>query len=420
MTGLVDCGEGGNVFGVQFIKISLDGKELLHRKFDNFSYDQNHECPYVYDYHKSNPRGTGYVYNLFKWPFETLPISAEFGSWAGVIGEQSPGLHHLEILCEDFGGNKVVANGEVYLEPQKKLAKPFTGNISCKKVEFNTFSVVAIGEISQNLGKADFDGVSCRDGNGVEHVLPAKISGRNVQVAFPIAEIWKDGAMSGPNAGERCPSQVLPKLAFVPSAGGELKENSVGVTAVFPKGSLHFPILGQILPVHGIQGTKKLPAKSAGYAIQPSNFVTGKALKLEIPFASHSKPQRLGIYAGVSPNFSYQGGEVHDSKLVLECRALKKGAFVIMEDNIPPVLQFKGSRTIKHLGPVWVFSVSDLGEGISDEKFLPVVDGKTADWDFDPDHDELYIVKPVGKSGHSVTISAFDQAGNKAVFTRKL
>ena len=75
--GLVDNGEGGNKFGIEHISIAINGKLLLRRSFNQYAYDENSQASWIYDYPRTSLPGAGYVYTMFRWPFETLRFSGD-------------------------------------------------------------------------------------------------------------------------------------------------------------------------------------------------------------------------------------------------------------------------------------------------------------------------------------------------------
>jgi hypothetical protein len=71
-TGISDSNGVGNKFGIEKVSFIVNGKILIERLFHKYSYSEDRQAPWVFDYFKTSIRSTGYVYNLFKWPFETL------------------------------------------------------------------------------------------------------------------------------------------------------------------------------------------------------------------------------------------------------------------------------------------------------------------------------------------------------------
>ncbi|MEW6713277.1 MAG: M23 family metallopeptidase, partial [Candidatus Riflebacteria bacterium] len=112
--GISDNNGVGNVYGVESISMALDAKTIFARNFNRYSYDQNSQCSYVYDYIRSNQKGTGYVVNLFKLQGENLPFSAEYPVGAGIINIlDKTAAHQLEINVSDFGGNRIMLRAAV-------------------------------------------------------------------------------------------------------------------------------------------------------------------------------------------------------------------------------------------------------------------------------------------------------------------
>ncbi|MDD2999757.1 MAG: M23 family metallopeptidase, partial [Candidatus Riflebacteria bacterium] len=113
--GISDTNGAGNRFGVEKVTLSVNDRQILQRIFHKYTYDENRQCPWVYDYFKSNQKNTGYVYNLFKWPFDTLHLSSENANWSGFLPDSDfkAGKFDFIVAAADFGNNAIKASGSL-------------------------------------------------------------------------------------------------------------------------------------------------------------------------------------------------------------------------------------------------------------------------------------------------------------------
>jgi hypothetical protein len=397
--GLIDHGEGGNRFGVEFVTVLLDGKKIYEWAFQQYSYDDNIYCPYVYDYPRTNRPGTGYVYTLFRKPFGKIPFAGDWPDWAGCLGDQAPGNHRLEITAVDFGGNKVTAAGPVVIAARTFGTKTLAVKLEPKSIVFTEFAVIADcqAEVAQTG-----DAIWCVNGQGQKIAVPALITGKQVQLAFPISREWADGA--------RCQGiEILPALTYVDKKGGEIS-TAGGPAAIFGPDALNLPILGFWKKRPDLKGTAVLPARSAGWELHPRDLVTHKPMKILMPFSGATREKRLGIYTGGGGKPSHVGGNAESLFVQMTSRWL--GPVIVLEDTAAPVVSAAGTRTIKRLGLCRVFRVEDTGEGINYDACTALIDGNSGDIDSDPDRRELYVPVSGHAPGVKVSVRVFDHAGN--------
>ncbi len=405
--GFIDHGEGGSRFGVDLIRLEVDGKTLFERRFQTFSYDHNPQCPYVYDHHRSERPGTGFVYTLFRWPHDTTPFAGGYPPWAGVL-DLPPGTHQIRILAADFAGNEVTIEGAVIGERGLARANPYRGSLALRKVSYHPMAVIA--ECTRPAGlPAGTDAVAVTDDVGQEHLLPAIATEETLTVAFPIAKWWEGGGRAGG-------VPVLPPHRFLDGRGGEV-EGPEGFVVRFPPGSLNLPILARVEVVRPAQppAGKKGPVLqevSPVWRFSPDQIVTGAPAQINLPFPAGVPLRQLAVYRWRhGRSYGCLGGSPRDRFLAVESRVFHP--FLVVRDPVPPRVKFKGTRTVSGLGPCLVFAVDDEGEGIDWYAARATLGDRPAEVDSDPDKDELYIVlgaKPAGKV--RVSLQVFDHAGN--------
>lgn len=415
--GIADLGPGGNRFGVESIELKVDGKTSFKRVFSEFSYDEMKQCPYVYDYEMSNMKGTGYVYNLFRWPFETLKFSPGFGPWAGTLGKQGPGEHALSIEARDFSGNTIVAEGSFRQEVSPSSKSLQVGDLRLRRIIPTAFSVVAEFETGT---RKDLPGVTagladCLAGNGQECKLPACRTPNSYQLAIPISPGSQSGyRLNGTSFGEG--------LKYLDEKGGEVLAEK-GVRVTFPKGALNLPALVSFNSVSTSEGkvvptrTGSLIGKAPVWEMFPPNLLTDKSFEVEVPLPSSPDPRRLGFYEVNSTGYDFCGGEVKGGKISLASRT--GGRFTILEDLSPPECGFEGKRSVKRMGKCLVYRVSDSGEGVAYGEVTATLDGKPVPADSDPDKGEVYVSFPPGKARRVVEIRVPDGAGNVREISEK-
>ncbi|EKD82989.1 MAG: hypothetical protein ACD_39C00957G0002, partial [uncultured bacterium] len=226
---------------------------------------------------------------------------------------------------------------------------------------------------------------------------------------------WQNGAWIGE-------SRILPESVLVTPDGATLAMEP-GAQAVFERNSLHFPMFCSLLktnqePVPG--GSAKrghLKPFSAIWTFAPADKVFDAEVKVSINPENYSgNMQKLGVYnVADDGGYSHNGEKVEQGALTFTTRA--GGRHVILEDAVAPVLSYSRKTSDYHLGPVYVFRVSDLGEGIDYLSASATVAGSRTEVYSDPDKAEIYVVRPKG-SNHKVTVQVRDNAGNAGSITR--
>lgn len=419
--GISDTNGLGNRYGVEKISLSMGDKLLIERFFHRYSYDDNRQSPWIYDYFKSNESGTGYVVNLFKFPYETLPSASGFPAWSGLINPDQ-GKNAFNIVAEDFGGNIINAEG-IINAANVDFSRIFTATeLSAFKfvgVEQTDYSLVAVG--SRPAAKTDKSiltgRVSCSDKTGKAALLECIVSSTRIEIAFPKEIKWQLGAWLGE-------TRVLPDSIMIEPKGGVVAMESGG-NATFSKNSLHQPMFCRMVkinlkPVPGGSAKRgNLKPFSAVWRLTPDDKVFDAEVKISIkPEDYHGNMQKLGIYSVAGEGkYSHNGEKVENGALVFTSRT--GGSYVILEDILSPVITYARKSSDYHLGPVYVFTISDLGKGIDYLSASATINGKNVEAYSDPDKAEIYVVRPKG-SKHLIELQVKDQAGNLGKVTRSL
>lgn len=421
--GISDTNGVGNIFGVESVVLSKNDEVQFSREFHKYSYGQNAQCYLVYDYYKSNLKGTGFVVNLFKLPRETLPFALDQEVWSGVFKEdEQKTSSNLKIVAKDFGSNEIELRGKLISQKVD-----YSQNISLERVEkfiFNDvvttpFYIVATGRHSTNK-KYSFERgkVACKDGDGNIDWLPCIVSGKAIEVAFPIVERWQKGAWLGEK-------RILPETQMVKTTGRKVFAEEGGMVE-FGNNDLLFPVFSRFYRVNlapAAGGNKKnglLKPFSAIWKLDPKGVVFSSAAKIKIrPGKYEGNFQKLGIYKVLqNGKYSHVGENVLNNWLVADTRL--GGSWIILEDLIPPVVSYQKKGKDYHLGRVWVFKVRDLGEGVNYLSARAICGKRKLEVYSDPDKSELYVVRGNAKGKLKIELSVEDYAGNKATLVKSV
>lgn len=420
--GVSDNNGLGNVFGVESIKLLLNEEPLLQRKFHRYSYGQSSQCSLVYDYVKSNLKGTGYVVNMFKLPGETLPFSSDYRTWSGLIDTANySAASRISFEISDFGHNQIELHGKI--EPVKinydrvlpaEIADGYKfGNL----VTTNYFQVI-IGDRIDKKPQAFMRGkIEILTADRNMELLPCLINGKTMEIAFPITKKWQSG-------GWLNKKQVLPETVFVDHHGGMINSEKGGEVE-FGKDSIAFPVFAQFKkknlnpPMGGNKKSGWLKPFSAVWKLEPENVVFSGEARLKIkPENYPGNLQKLGIYSvSTSGRYSHSGEKVVNGWLTAETRV--GGEWVILEDSAPPLLTYLGKGKDYHLGKIWKFRARDLGKGVDYLGAKATVNGDKAEVYSDPDKAEIYVVSQSSKKALKLVLKVPDNAGNVAEITKK-
>jgi hypothetical protein len=435
--GIADTNGMGNKYGIESINLSINGKKLIQRDFYQYSYDNTRECPLVFDYFKSNMTGTGYVINLFKYPFETLPFSKDYRPWSGVIDNNSyPGdSAPFEIYSYDYGSNGISVNGTLkkanydFAKLMNFSNPPRSTNsfdpVSVQKIVTNFFETVVVCKTPKyisNVKKPDVipytqGCTEVKDSQGRIHLVPCIACSyyNTIELAFRNEPCWEGGAWIGN-------LQLLPKNFYVDSNGRNIAEGAVEV--LFKKNTVHFPILASIENINDKPsdgGTKRdgyLKAYSGIWEFKPDNLIFDAEAVVRIkPNAYNGNLKKLGVYnVSDSGRYTHNGEEIEDSCLKFTTRS--GGRYIVLEDLIPPAITYARHFTHYQLGNVYAFKCSDLGEGVSWLSGIATINGQKVETYADSDHKEVYVLIPKGiKLPHKVKLSVSDYAGNTGSIT---
>ncbi len=421
--GIADTNGMGNKYGIESIKLIVNGKKLIQRDFYQYSYDNTRECPFVFDYFKSNMTGTGYVINLFKFPFETLPFSKEYRAWSGIISHEaySGNSALFEIYSSDYGSNNVSVTGKLQ-EAEYDFARPASvdefKNYVVSEIVPGIFGTVAVCKNTEFVAKTATNNdlafksgcVEIKDVQGRVHLTPCLYNKKRLELAFRNESCWYGGAWLGN-------TQILPKTFYIDSTGGKISEGDIEVE--FKKNTVHFPILAMLKNVNNNPtdgGTKQegyLKAYSAVWKFDPDNLIFDKEAVVYIkPRPYNGDIKKLGVYnVNNSGKYSHNGEEVDNGWLKFTTRS--GGRYIILEDLIPPAITYARHFTHYQLGNVYAFKCSDLGEGVSWLSGIATINGQKAETYADSDHKEVYVLIPKGiKLPHKIKLSVQDYAGN--------
>lgn len=426
--GISDTNGMGNKYGIENISLSLNGKKLIQRDFYQYSYDNTRQCPFVFDYFKSYMTGTGYVINMFKYPFETLPFSKDYSAWSGVIDSNTfaTNVVPFEINSNDYGSNKVKVSGSV-----KKLnydfARPVSANYFAnyfpKDRVTNNFETIVVCENSDFSSKTANDNdyivksgcVEVKDFQNRIHLIPVLFNSKRLELAFRNEKSWSGGAWLGN-------TQLFGKSFYVDSNGGNINEGAMEV--LFKKNTVHFPILATIENINDKPsdgGTKRdgyLKAYSGIWQFKPDNLIfDSEAVVYLKPRPYNGDLKKLGVYSvSNSGKYTHNGEEIINSSLKFTTRA--GGCYIVLEDLIPPAITYARHFTHYQLGNVYAFKCSDLGEGVAWLSGKASINDIKVETYADSDHKEIYVLIPKNiKLPHKVKLTAQDNAGNTGSIT---
>lgn len=415
--GISDTNGAGNRFGIEKVTLKTGDKVLIERVFHKFSYDNSNQCPWVYDYFKSNQKNTGYVYNLFKWPFDTLPFAAAYPAWSGCINTSDfvDGQFAFSLIASDYGNNSIQASGLLAsekIEFEQRFAEEQLAAYNFSRIVQTNFSLIAVGTQTKDdtARKTEYGRVAVKDRTGKSSYQPCIMKSGTVEIAFEQDSRWQGGAWIGDR-------RILPETTFVDKTGGELHPGH-GTRVEFPAGSLNFPIFAAMTRVDltpGFGGDLKrgwLQPYSPVWSLTPDNVVFNSEVKLLISPNHYSGDiKKLGVYSVNAPGkYSYNGEKYEGSSLTFTART--GGKYVILEDLLPPVISYSRQTDHYHLGRCYVFNASDVGKGVDYLGAWAEINGVSTEVYSDPDKAEIYVVKPDKALPHRITLKVSDYAQN--------
>lgn len=423
--GASDLNAVGNVFGVERIALFFDDNKLIERVFHRYSYPESRQAPWVFDYFKTSIRNTGYVYNMFKWPFETIPFASDYPAWAGLISmsADSASTHKLRVEAADYQNHEITLKGQLkdrgpveVTEIEPEIFKDFAFD----SVEQTTHSYIAVGSLSSSSTRFKLTRGTVKVVNAERNSfdLPVILNGDRAEIAFPKEKHWEKGAWI---AGMR----VLPEALFVTDKGGVVAMEAGG-KAEFAVQSTHFPIFSRFIRTNlepesgGNEKAGLLKPFSSIWSFFPNDQVFDKEVKIHIePQNFSGDPQKLAVYSvSDSGRYGCVGGSFEHGALAFKTRV--GGCYLILEDLIAPALSYARKGKDFHLGNVWVFKVSDVGRGVDYLSASATVDGKSVEVYSEPDKAEIYVVRPAKKGKYQVELNVYDYAKNAGTIARQL
>ncbi|HNX77609.1 MAG TPA: M23 family metallopeptidase [Candidatus Rifleibacterium sp.] len=423
--GVSDTNGAGNRFGIEKLTLTSAGKVVLERIFHQYSYDDNRQCPWVYDYFKSNEKNTGYVCNLFKLPFETLPMAKQYPAWAGCFAssEFAGGKLDFAVTGIDFGNNSIQAEGVIRAQQHDfsaRLAADRLAEYQFGEVFQTDYSFIAIGTRKKSAGsvQSEYGLVTLTDKAGKSADIACILNSGRAELAFPKEQRWQSGAWLNDR-------RLLPETQFIERQGGVVNLEA-GASAEFPDGSLNFPIFAalrkaQSAPTPGGNAKRGwLKPHSAIWHLTPDDVVFNSEATIRItPDAFSGDIHKLGIYeVDAGGGYSHNGEKFAGGSLSFTART--GGKYVILQDLLPPVLSYSHQTSHYHLGKCYVFKASDLGKGIEWLSATARVNDEAVEVYSDPDKAEIYVVRPQNGLPHKIILKINDQAGNSAEITKKI
>jgi hypothetical protein len=278
---------------------------------------------------------------------------------------------------------------------------------------------VACGQFNDKKWRSFSRGsIECKDTNGSSEWLPVIIKGKTAEIAVPYAERWQGGAWVND-------MRILPETTLVPTTGKTIA-NSAGGRAEFFAKSLLFPVYSRFFranlsPEAG--GNKKigeLKPFSPVWQLEPREVVFAGNVKIAIkPSEYEGNMQKLGIYKVSDNNNYYHVGEkLENGWLTAQTRL--GGSWVILEDKVIPHIRYLRKGKDYHMGRVWVFKVSDVGEGVNYLSTTANTGGKKLEVYSDPDKTEIYVKRAAPGKKVLIELAVEDYAGNRATFKKTL
>lgn len=429
--GITDFGDKGSKFGIEMLELYINNKLVFKRSFHIYNYDHNIFAPYIYDFYKSEFENAGFVYTLYKNPNDNSYFSKDLKPWDGVF-EFDNGLYKLEIVAQDFSGNKSLLSFNILSNYQ--VPQLFDINIISKKInELHQKLKLSTSNIYYLINSFVVEYKIENLNSGINSVLnkinevnlPIRMADKYLYVSFPISNVFDN--------------EEIYKLIYIyphkycNEEGNTLKLENENEKIIirFPPNSIPNPIIAAIkeekVNLLTLASYTQLQPITKCYKFYPSNIVTIKPFKVMFYLCSQeiqNNPKQLGVFS-ISNSYvlSYIGGTTNnnDNSIILETRNLSQ-PIIVMRDKIPPTIKYLGKRFIKNLGKCLVFHVTDVGKGIDWYNNKALIGNKTYDIDSDPDKNELYvIINNFSKvKNKSLELTVYDLAGNKTKYQNEI
>ncbi|MGM0599090.1 MAG: M23 family metallopeptidase [Candidatus Rifleibacteriota bacterium] len=411
--GISDNNGAGNVYTIEKVNFKLNGKKGFAREFYKYSYSQNYQCSLVYDYLKSKMRNTGYVINMFKLPGETLPFAKEYKTWSGMLNPKQFPSGKLQLSAQDYGRNLIELTGYIEFHKadyERQIDADIISGFVFNNVEYTHKYLIAHGKSKGKRRRFLRGSIESHNSQNYKKLLPCLISGNRIEIAIPFEKHWEKGAWIKD-------IRILPENTFISANGGQVSMENGG-EAVFNGKSLFFPVLARFVKTNlspqpaGNSKTGRLAPYSPVWTLKPDKRVFASSVRIRIkPAKYEGDPQKLGIYKVGNNNKYYHVGEKYVDGW-FEASTRLGGSWTILEDKVKPYLRYKRRGSTYHLGKVWVFAVSDFGEGVDYLSAEAYAGKEKFEVYSDPDKSEIYVVRPSKSRNIKLKLQVKDYAGN--------
>ncbi len=162
------------------------------------------------------------------------------------------------------------------------------------------------------------------------------------------------------------------------------------------------------------------------YEIYPQDIPLKRSAKIELNYPNiDPSPSKLGIYQINRTRPGFRGNNLNLQKSSISCNISNLGAFTILRDTIPPVVEIRHPANNAQLSdkkPTLIAVVYDALSGIANERSIVMrLDGAKVIAEYDPDARTInYELEEALLSGeHVVSIWAVDNCKNEILVSHK-